>query len=110
MNPVLYAEIADVKRAYFSSYQFSTCTDKQLDNLVKRHYTTTELFLRKVHTLPCEIEIIVRLAVHFKCKYHEVLAHMVQEFRTSKPLARRHEPAYYPNYHASCFTQPCATH
>jgi hypothetical protein len=107
MNPVLFADIVDVKRAYYTAYQFSQLNELQLDRLVKHHYPSTELLLRKVHTLPCQMELIVRLAVHFKCKYHQVLGFMVQEFRNCKPPTVRHTAAYYPDYLTHC-KQPSA--
>ena len=110
MNPVLFADIADVKRAYFSAYQFSTCTDPQLDKLVKNHYTSSELLLRKVHVLPCQVELIVRLAVHFKCKYHQVLGFMVQEYRNCRSTALRYTAEYYRDNRALCNTQQVTNH
>lgn len=110
MNPVLYADIAEVKRTYFSAYQFPTCTDPQLDKLVKNHYTSSETLLRKVHVLPCQVELIVRLAVHFKCKYHEVLGFMVQEYRNCRSTAMRYTAEYYHDKRTHCNAQPVINH
>jgi hypothetical protein len=83
MNSVLYASIEDVKAVYVNSYEFADLTPVQINKLVCRHFVRQDLLLRKVHTLPCQIELVIRLAVHFDCEYHEVLKKMASEYLAS---------------------------
>jgi hypothetical protein len=109
MNTALTACLSDVKFAYIRAYQLPTFTDTELASLVRQHYRREDLLLRKAHSLPCEIELIVRLAVHFKCRYHEVLALMIDDYQTNRPAFERHQSGYYPDYLPStCAVQPCA--
>lgn len=84
MNSVFYSGITDVKAAYIDAYKLASLTPVQIGRKVSKHFTSQETFLRNAFYLPCSMEVIVRLAVHFDCQYHEVLRYMAREYLSSQ--------------------------
>lgn len=81
-NPALYASTEEVKASYHLAYRFHCATPAQLRKQVSKHYRSQAALLLSASLLPCDIALVIRLAVHFKCQYHEVLGKMVAEHLT----------------------------